>query len=88
MCVFAGRGTLQARRHCDVSGLAQADGLSGCRRQVDIAAANPRTAVIDANGDASAMANPNLSAEREAAMGGCHCCTIESLSARDEVVAD
>ena len=72
---------LQSRRNCDVPGLVQTDGSGGCRRQVDVSTSNPRTAVVDANYDASAMANANLSAEWKPAMSGCHCRTIQSFSA-------
>ena len=71
-----GRQLSQTCRHCHVPRLVQADGSSGRRRQVDVSTSNPRTAVVDANCDASAVANANLSAERQPAMGGGHCRTI------------
>jgi hypothetical protein len=47
-----------------------------CRRQVDVSTSDPRAAVVDANRDASAVANAYLGAEWQPAMGSCHCCTI------------
>jgi hypothetical protein len=66
----------QTCRHCDVPCLVQPDGSGGCWRQVDVSTSDPRAAVVDANRDASAVANAYLGADRQPAMGSCHCCTI------------
>jgi len=66
----------------------QTDGSSGCWRQVDVSTSNPRTAIVDADCDASAVANANVSTKRQSAVSGCQCRTIKAFSARRLTTAE
>ena len=49
---------------------------------------NPRTAIVDADCDASVVANANVSTKRQSAVSGCQCRTIKAFSARRLVAAE
>jgi len=71
----------------DAAGLIEADSTSSRRRQVDVSTAYPRAAIVDADCNASVVADDNPRTKRQGTMCGRHCRTIQALAIRGPATA-
>jgi hypothetical protein len=74
------RPSLPSSRNGDTPGLIQTDRTRCGRRQVELPAAYPGTAIVDADSHASVVTYDNMGAERQRAMRRRHCRAIQPLA--------